>query len=89
MQPYYTIMRLPGEAEPEFIQMLPFTPRNRDNLAAWLVARSDGEHYGRLRVFAVPEAEARLRAAPGGGAHQPGPDDLAADHAVEPAGIAR
>jgi uncharacterized membrane protein (UPF0182 family) len=38
MQPYYTIMRLPGEPEPEFIQMLPFTPRNRDNLAAWLVA---------------------------------------------------
>jgi len=48
-------MRLPGEAEPEFIQMLPFTPRNRDNLAAWLVARSDGEHYGRLRVFQFPK----------------------------------
>jgi uncharacterized protein len=55
MQPYYTIMRLPGETEPEFIQMLPFTPRNRDNLAAWLVARSDGEHYGRLRVFEFPK----------------------------------
>ena len=34
--------------------MLPFTPRRRDNLAAWLVARSDGEHYGRLRVFEFP-----------------------------------
>jgi uncharacterized membrane protein (UPF0182 family) len=55
MQPYYTIMRLPGEAEPEFIQMLPFTPRNRDNLAAWLAARSDGEHYGTLRVFQFPK----------------------------------
>ena len=55
MQPYYTIMRLPGEGEAEFIQMLPFTPRNRDNLAAWLVARSDGEHYGRLRVFEFPK----------------------------------
>jgi hypothetical protein len=55
MQPYYTIMRLPGEAEPEFIQMLPFTPRQRDNLAAWLVARSDGEHYGKLRVFEFPK----------------------------------
>jgi uncharacterized membrane protein (UPF0182 family) len=55
MQPYYTIMRLPGEPEAEFIQMLPFTPRRRDNLAAWLVARSDGEHYGRLRVFAFPK----------------------------------
>jgi uncharacterized membrane protein (UPF0182 family) len=55
MQPYYTIMRLPGEVEPEFIQMLPFTPRNRDNLAAWLAARSDGEHYGTLRVFQFPK----------------------------------
>ena len=55
MQPYYTIMRLPGEEEPEFIQMLPFTPRNRDNLAAWLSARSDGEQYGTLRVFQFPK----------------------------------
>jgi uncharacterized protein len=55
MQPYYTIMRLPGEPEAEFIQMLPFTPRNRDNLAAWLVARSDGANYGRLRVFEFPK----------------------------------
>jgi len=55
MQPYYTIMRLPGETDEEFIQMLPFTPRGRDNLAAWLVARSDGEHYGKLRVFEFPK----------------------------------
>jgi uncharacterized membrane protein (UPF0182 family) len=55
MQPYYTIMRLPGEQSPEFIQMLPFTPQKRENLAAWLVARSDGEHYGRLRVFVFPK----------------------------------
>ena len=55
MQPYYTIMRLPGEKEAEFIQMLPFTPRQKDNLAAWLVARSDGEHYGHLSVFQFPK----------------------------------
>ncbi|HET9269975.1 MAG TPA: UPF0182 family protein, partial [Vicinamibacterales bacterium] len=55
MQPYYTIMRLPGEKDEEFIQMLPYTPRRRDNLAAWLVARSDGEHYGRLGVFEFPK----------------------------------
>jgi uncharacterized membrane protein (UPF0182 family) len=55
MQPYYTIMRLPGEKDEEFIQMLPYTPRRRDNLAAWLVARSDGEYYGRLRVFEFPK----------------------------------
>jgi len=55
MQPYYTIMRLPGERNPEFIQMLPFTPRRKDNLSAWLAARSDSEHYGKLRVFQFPK----------------------------------
>jgi uncharacterized membrane protein (UPF0182 family) len=51
MLPYYTMMKLPGEDRAEFIQMLPFTPRRRDNLASWMVARSDGEHYGKLQVF--------------------------------------
>jgi uncharacterized membrane protein (UPF0182 family) len=55
MHPYYTIMKLPGEAGPEFIQMLPYTPRQKDNLAAWMVARSDGEHYGKLAVFQFPK----------------------------------
>jgi uncharacterized membrane protein (UPF0182 family) len=55
MEPYYTIMRLPGESNAEYIQMLPFTPRQKDNLAAWLVARSDGANYGRLVVFKFPK----------------------------------
>jgi uncharacterized membrane protein (UPF0182 family) len=55
MEPYYTIMRLPGEERAEFIQMLPFTPRRKDNLAAWLAARSDGDRYGRLVVFQFPK----------------------------------
>jgi uncharacterized membrane protein (UPF0182 family) len=55
MEPYYSIMRLPGELKAEFIQMLPFTPRQKDNLAAWMVARSDGDAYGRLVVFQFPK----------------------------------
>jgi uncharacterized membrane protein (UPF0182 family) len=55
MQPYYTVMRLPGEANAEFIQMLPFTPRAKDNLAAWIAARSDGAHYGKLFVYQFPK----------------------------------
>jgi uncharacterized membrane protein (UPF0182 family) len=55
MQPYYTVMRLPGEARAEFIQMLPFTPARKDNLTAWMVARSDPERYGRLEVFEFPK----------------------------------
>jgi hypothetical protein len=55
MQPYYTMMTLPGETKTEFIQMLPFTPRAKDNLAAWMAARSDPEHYGHLVVFQFPK----------------------------------
>jgi uncharacterized protein len=55
MQPYYTVMRLPGERQAEFIQMLPFTPARKDNLASWMVARSDGDNYGRMMVFQFPK----------------------------------
>ena len=55
MQPYYTMMRLPGEPRAEFIQMLPFTPRGRNNMAAWMVARSDGDQYGKILVFQFPK----------------------------------
>jgi uncharacterized membrane protein (UPF0182 family) len=50
----HIVMRLPGERDPEFILMRPFTPRQKDNLAAWMVARNDGENYGKLRVYSFP-----------------------------------
>ncbi len=50
----HIIMRLPDEPIAEFIYMAPFTPRGKDNLAAWMVARNDGEHYGKLRVYQFP-----------------------------------
>jgi len=52
MQPYYTIMRLPGEQREEFILMLPMVPNNRDNMIAWLAARCDGANYGKVIEFA-------------------------------------
>lgn len=55
MQPYYTIMRLPGETQAEFILMLPMVPNKRDNMIAWLAARCDGDHYGTLIEFAFPK----------------------------------
>jgi len=55
MEPYYTVMKLPGEKKEEFILMLPFTPRLKDNLAAWMVARSDGDNYGNLLVYTFPK----------------------------------
>ena len=54
MEPYYTIMKLPGEKLEEYILLLPFTPSNRDNLAAWLTARCDGENYGKIRAYTFP-----------------------------------
>jgi len=47
----HIIMRLPEESAAEFVYMVPFTPRGKDNLAAWMVARNDGAEYGRLRVY--------------------------------------
>ncbi len=48
------IMRLPEEEQAEYIFMAPYTPQEKDNLAAWIVARSDGEHYGSLVVYRFP-----------------------------------
>jgi len=47
----HLVMRLPDEPREEFIYMVPFTPRGKDNLAAWMVARNDGDVYGTLRVY--------------------------------------
>ena len=54
MQPYYVIMRLPGEKAGEFILLLPYTPVGRPNMIAWLCARCDGERYGELLVYTFP-----------------------------------
>jgi uncharacterized membrane protein (UPF0182 family) len=54
MEPYYTVMKLPGEKREEYILLLPFTPSKRDNLAAWLTARCDGENYGKIRAYTFP-----------------------------------
>jgi uncharacterized membrane protein (UPF0182 family) len=50
----HMVMRLPGQTEPEYTLMRPFTPRQKDNLAAWMVARNDGAHYGQLAVYRFP-----------------------------------
>ena len=56
MQPYYVIMRLPGETHDEYILMLPMVPESRgavrDNMISWMAARCDGADYGHLFEFA-------------------------------------
>ncbi len=53
--PYYVIMRLAGEESEEFVLILPFTPKDRPNLVAWMAARSDGPGYGEIIVFEFPK----------------------------------
>lgn len=50
----HLVMQLPEESHAEFIYMIPFTPRGKDNLSAWMVARNDGPEYGKLRVYQLP-----------------------------------
>jgi hypothetical protein len=57
VEPYYLIMRLPGESQAEFVLILPFTPVNKDNMIAWMAARSDGENYGKLLLYEFPKQE--------------------------------
>ena len=55
MQPYYVIMKLPDAEQEEFLQILPFTPRNRANMVAWMAARCDGDRYGELVLYEFPK----------------------------------
>ncbi len=54
LDPYYLITRLPGEPEAEFVMIQPYVPANRQNMVAWLAARSDPEHYGELFAVRFP-----------------------------------
>jgi hypothetical protein len=49
------IMKLPGENKEEFVLMLPYTPKGKNNMISWIAARSDGEHYGELVNYRFPK----------------------------------
>ena len=51
MEPYYVLMKLPDENRLGFLLMTPVTPRNRDNMIAWIAARSDFPGYGEMIVY--------------------------------------
>ena len=57
MESYYIIMRLPNFDGAEFMQILPFTPVNKDNMVAWMAGGSDGENYGNLLLYEFPKQE--------------------------------
>jgi uncharacterized membrane protein (UPF0182 family) len=55
MQPNYVLMNLPGEKGMEFVNILPFTPSNRNNLIGWIAGRSDGANYGTAVAYNFPK----------------------------------
>ena len=55
MEPNFVLMKLPGEDGLEFVEILPFTPANRNNLIGWIAGRSDGTHYGTAVVYDFPK----------------------------------
>ena len=57
MAPNYVLMKLPGESDVEFVNILPFTPSNRNNLIGWIAGRSDGANYGKAVVYNFPKTK--------------------------------
>ena len=55
MEPNFVLMKLPGEMGVEFVDILPFTPANRNNLIGWIAGRSDGAQYGNTIVYDFPK----------------------------------
>jgi uncharacterized membrane protein (UPF0182 family) len=55
MQPNFVLMKLPGGAAEEFVEILPFTPANRNNLIGWIAGRCDGANYGTAVVYDFPK----------------------------------
>jgi uncharacterized membrane protein (UPF0182 family) len=77
MEPFFVLMKLPGETQEHFYIMQPYTPRNRDNMIGWVAANSDPEAYGKRTVYLFPKERVVL-----------GPDQVSAqinqDAAISP-----
>ncbi len=57
IEPYFVLMQLPGENKGiEFVEILPFTPSNRNNMIGWIAGRCDGDHYGSLIAYNFPKS---------------------------------
>jgi uncharacterized membrane protein (UPF0182 family) len=55
MEPYYIMTKLPGQEKQQFMLMSPMTPENRDNMIAWIAAKSDPPNYGEFVVYKLPK----------------------------------
>lgn len=55
LEAYYVNMQLPGDDKQGFMLILPFTPATKDNMIAWMAAKSDGDDYGEVEVIRYPK----------------------------------
>jgi uncharacterized membrane protein (UPF0182 family) len=55
MAPYYVTLKLPDQQSAEFVMMQPFSPRAKQNLVSWMIARCDGPNYGKLLLYVLPK----------------------------------
>jgi uncharacterized membrane protein (UPF0182 family) len=58
--PYYVIMKLPGETDPEFVLIQPLVAASRPNMISWVAARMDPGHYGQRISFRFPSDSTTL-----------------------------
>ena len=89
MEPNFVLMKLPGETALEFVEILPFTPANRNNLIGWFAGRSDGEKYGTSVVYDFPKTKTRRRPSANRGANRSERAVVGTIDAVESAGFPR
>ena len=55
VQPYYIMWQLPGSKQPQFVLILPFTPKNRQVLIGWIAGMCDGKNYGKFLAYQFPK----------------------------------
>lgn len=55
MESLYFTFKLPKEEKAEFVLSIPYTPKQKQNMTAFLVGRNDGEFYGDLVLYSFPK----------------------------------
>ena len=54
-EPNYLVTRIPGEEKAEFVSMLPYSPKSKQNMTGILMTRNDGKNYGKLMLYRFPK----------------------------------
>ncbi len=53
MRPYYLLTKLPGQTDPQFVLVMPFTPNNKENMVSYMAVDSDPQDYGKITLFSL------------------------------------